>query len=326
MKTILPVASGKGGVGKSIFCINLSIMLALSKKKVILVDLDLGGSNLHTLLGIENTAPGIGNLIYQKGVGLKNLLIETEIAGLSFIPGNALFPGTSNLPFYKKQKILSNIKELEADYIIVDLGSGSSYNTVDFYLMATPGIIITNPEPTAILDAYYFLKTTLFRLFYRSFPTKSTERQCVIDYVKRNNEEPGKSFKTLIGLLARINPASGETAERQLKNFFARLVINSAQKKEDLQVGTRLREIISKNLGIKVEYIGFFAYDKAVAQSVIQRMPLAILYPHSAYTLAMASVVQRLIRSADSAITQLYEADEDLDELNKEATEKNFLS
>src|SRR5512135_3472386 len=127
MKTILPVASGKGGTGKSVFSFNLSIALSLCKKRVILVDLDLGGSNLHTLLGIENTAPGIGNLIYNKGISLKNLLIETEVEGLAFIPGNALFPGTSNLPFYKKQKILNGIKELQADYVIADLGSGSSY-------------------------------------------------------------------------------------------------------------------------------------------------------------------------------------------------------
>jgi flagellar biosynthesis protein FlhG len=322
MKTILPVASGKGGVGKSVFSINLSISLALCKKRVILIDLDLGGSNLHTLLGIENTAPGVGNLIYNKGIALKDLRIETEINGLSFIPGNALLPGAANLPFYKKQKILSGIKELDADYIIIDLGSGSNYNVVDFFLTATPGIVITNPEPTAVLDAYYFIKTTLFRLFYRSFPAKSEERECVINFIRNNNEKAEKSFAALIGLLTKINPASGEIAQRQIKSFYTRLVINSAQKQDDLKIGSRLREIISKNLGIKVEYIGFFTYDKSVPQSVIQRMPLVVLFPNSPYANSMKNVVQRVIQSSQSSEPQLYEADEDLEELSKEIDKK----
>ena len=63
MAYILPVAGGKGGVGKSIYSLNIAVTLAKNCKKVVLVDLDLGGSNLHTLLGLKNNQAGLGTYI-----------------------------------------------------------------------------------------------------------------------------------------------------------------------------------------------------------------------------------------------------------------------
>jgi len=62
-RKIIPVASGKGGVGKSVIAANMSLALAQSGKSTVAMDLDLGGSNLHTLLGIKNTQAGIGNFL-----------------------------------------------------------------------------------------------------------------------------------------------------------------------------------------------------------------------------------------------------------------------
>ena len=62
-RTIIPIASGKGGVGKSFITANLAIALAKLGKQVIVADLDFGGSNLHTCLGIHNTHPGIGDFL-----------------------------------------------------------------------------------------------------------------------------------------------------------------------------------------------------------------------------------------------------------------------
>lgn len=86
MAIILPVASGKGGVGKSIFAVNCAAALAGLGKTTVLIDLDLGASNLHTLLGIKNRHPGIGNLIYRTESNLEALLIETGIPRLFLYP------------------------------------------------------------------------------------------------------------------------------------------------------------------------------------------------------------------------------------------------
>ena len=132
MNTIIPIASGKGGVGKTIFTANLAITLAKMGKTVIVVDLDLGSSNLHTCLGIKNRHPGIGNFIFDKGTSLESLIVKTEIDRLYFIPGDSLIPGTANMQYFVKQKLIKGINNLVADYILLDLGAGSSFNIIDF--------------------------------------------------------------------------------------------------------------------------------------------------------------------------------------------------
>src|SRR6056297_1946700 len=112
MNTIIPIASGKGGVGKTIFTANLGVALAREGKTCLLVDLDLGSSNLHTCLGIKNSNPGIGNYIYKQEKSLESLIVQTETPRLFFIPGDSLLPGTANLPYFIKKKILKEFEHL----------------------------------------------------------------------------------------------------------------------------------------------------------------------------------------------------------------------
>ncbi|MCK5736715.1 MAG: P-loop NTPase, partial [Spirochaetaceae bacterium] len=62
-RKIIPIAGGKGGVGKSVIAVNLALSMSMFGKKTVLVDLDLGGSNLHTMLGLRNSNPGMGNFV-----------------------------------------------------------------------------------------------------------------------------------------------------------------------------------------------------------------------------------------------------------------------
>ena len=188
MAYIIPVAGGKGGVGKSIYSLNIAVTLAKQCKKVILVDLDLGGSNLHTLLGLKNNQAGLGTFIARQEEDFSNLLQATGIPGLQFIAGDCLFPGTANMDFFTKKKILTNLEKLNADYIILDLGAGSSYNVIDFFLTSYKGTLVVTPELTSILNAYSFLKSTVFRFLYRQFPAKSPERQVLQNSILKRME------------------------------------------------------------------------------------------------------------------------------------------
>ena len=83
--TIIPIASGKGGVGKSFLAANLAIALAKLGKQVIVADLDFGGSNLHTCLGLNNIYPGIGDFLRARYPKLKDLLVTTDDQNLKFL-------------------------------------------------------------------------------------------------------------------------------------------------------------------------------------------------------------------------------------------------
>lgn len=315
MTKILPVASGKGGVGKSIFVSNLGVCLAARGKTVILIDLDLGGSNLHTCLGIKNKHSGLGNFIYKKEESLEALLIETEIERLYLIPGDSLLPGTANLPFFMKQKIIRGLGKLIADYIILDLSAGSTFNIIDFFLLSFSGILITIPETTAVLNLYSFLKSSLYRLLHRSFPAKSQERRIIHDFSSNRIESSDISFANLIASLSSFNKESGALAEKQISAFLPRVVINMGQSNQDLSIGRNLRNISRKNLGCELEYIGFIPREEGVHRSIIQRQPFFTLEPGSRFSQSIDLIARKIMSAQQTQAPGLTMDNDDLAEL-----------
>ena len=315
MGIMIPIASGKGGVGKSVLAANLGIALAELGKTVVLVDLDLGGANLHTMLGLKNRHAGIGNLVYRTESKLEALVVETGIPKLFFIPGDALLPGTANLDYAMKRKIIRELSALPADYVLMDLGAGSSYNTIDFFLCAFSGLIVTVPEVTSVLNAYSFLKTALFRGLFRSFPPKGPERKMIVDFASRRIEGTDESFMTLERRLLEFFPVAAEAAIAQLGTIYPRVVLNMGRSSKDLAIGARLRDISSRNLGIKIEYVGFAPRDEAVPRSVLERRPVLVARPDSPFAATVRAIARRLADPAAALpgnAPRLYLDNEDL--------------
>ncbi len=322
MTTILPVASGKGGVGKTVCTANLGVALARAGKTVILVDLDLGGSNLHTCLGQRNNRAGIGNLILKQEQGLESLLTETAERRLYFIPGDSLLPGSANLSWFRKQKILSELPLLVADYVLLDLGAGTSYNTLDFFLISNNGLVVIAPETTSILNAYSFIKSALFRLLYRSFDSKSPERQLITEFGSARLEGSDAKLGTLIQRLGEHNPQSGELARRRQAEFVPRVILNMGRSNADLQIGARLRQIVQRNLEIDVHYVGFVPHEARVARSIIDRTPAFASDPASPFSQAVATVADRLQNAPVPPPAELFADNRDLDSLSRDALQQ----
>lgn len=312
MVTILPIASGKGGVGKTVLAANLGACLAGLGRTVVLADLDLGGANLHTCLGVKNRNPGIGALAWKQEKSLSNLLVETRVDRLWLIPGDNLLPGTANLEFFVKRRILRELSRLPADFVILDLGAGSSYNVVDFFLASSSGLLVIRPEATSVLNAYSFLKTTVFRMLFRSFPRAGEERRRIADFVARRVEGSGASFLELARELARDFPASAPPVLDQLARFFPRVVLNEGRGPKDAAMGLHLRDIVTRNLGIPIEYVGFLLRDESVPRSVAERTPLVLTRPESAYARGAAALAARIASRPGDVSPRLFEDDEDL--------------
>ncbi|MDR2371199.1 MAG: P-loop NTPase, partial [Treponema sp.] len=94
---IIPVASGKGGVGKSLVAANLAVAFAQAGQRVVLADLDLGASNLHLVLGHQSPKLGIGTFLNDVKSDFNDVIADTDVRGLRFIPGDTEIPGTANL-------------------------------------------------------------------------------------------------------------------------------------------------------------------------------------------------------------------------------------
>jgi flagellar biosynthesis protein FlhG len=318
MTTVIPVASGKGGVGKTILTANLGVLLARAGKAVVLVDLDLGASNLHTCLGVKNTHLGIGNYVYKQTETLESLLVETTFPRLFLIPGDSLLPGTANLPFFKKQKIVRELSNLVADFVLLDLGAGSNYNTVDFFLTSLTGLIVVTPETTSILNAYSFIKTALFRMLHRSFAPRSRERNVIDEFSAGRLEGSDTTIQRLVTLLGEVSEDARRIAQTKLDAFLPRIVVNMGRHQGDLELGAKLRRIVRRNLGIDIEYIGFIAHDDNIGLSVAKRHPYVDSARESPFARSLGATAARLIHTPVPGTPQLFEDDEDLAEIAEE--------
>ena len=153
---IITVSSGKGGVGKTNFAVNMGIAFAQLGKKVIVMDADLGLANVNVCLGIIPKF-NLFQLI-KKQKTMKEIILDTNY-GIQIVAGASGFSKIANLTEDERSSFMKEIDVLSyADILIIDTGAGVSQNVLSFIIAADEAIIITTPEPTAITDAYGIIK------------------------------------------------------------------------------------------------------------------------------------------------------------------------
>ena len=154
---ILSISSGKGGVGKTLSVVNIALSAAISGKKVLILDGDLGMSNVDVVLGLH----GRYNL---KDVfdGYKSLeeIILTGPCGIKIIPSGSGISSLSSMTAVQKQILLEQFEKIQEglDLIIIDTGAGVGPNVTHFNSFSEFRFLITTPEPHSITDAYATIK------------------------------------------------------------------------------------------------------------------------------------------------------------------------
>src|SRR5688572_29976052 len=101
-RQIWSVGGGKGGIGKSLLTASLGWQLAQLGKRVVMVDADLGGANLHTCLGIPNPERTLGEFIRRQVPSIEDVLVETGIPNLRLISGASDFLSAANINYAQK--------------------------------------------------------------------------------------------------------------------------------------------------------------------------------------------------------------------------------
>jgi flagellar biosynthesis protein FlhG len=157
---IVAVTSGKGGVGKTNVVANLSVCLSELGKKVVVLDADFGLANLDVLLGLTPRYH-LGHVLYGNKT-LSEIMVQGP-HGMRIIPASSGLQRMSELTLAQRNHLVESFTslDLDTDYFFIDTAAGISRNVIHFLLSAQEVIVVSAPEPTAIVDAYAVIKIIL---------------------------------------------------------------------------------------------------------------------------------------------------------------------
>jgi flagellar biosynthesis protein FlhG len=293
---IVPIGSGKGGVGKSLLAANLSIALAEAGRKVVLVDLDLGASNAHTMLGLRGVSRGIGTFLSASRASFEDIVVPTEYEGLSFVPGDAEMPGTANLKPAQKKRLVRCLEALPYDVMVLDLGPGAGSTALDFFLLAAGGIVVTTPVLTSLLNAYLFLKNVVFRALYATVPAPS-RGFAVLEGLRKDRESglQRASVPRILSEIAREDPESHALAAQALARLRPRLVLNMVEDPAEAEKGEKLRASVREFLGIECTHLGVMFRDELQSVALGSRLPILRYKPGCVLSRAVYRIAEKIL-------------------------------
>ncbi len=293
-KAIIPVAGGKGGVGKTFLAANLAMAMANRGYTTLVVDLDLGGSNLHSFLNLPNRYPGVGDFLKARSAELVDLIVPTQVPNLHFIAGDGLTPFMANIAYAQKVKLISSIKQLPAEYIFLDLGAGTSFNTLDFFRISTHGLVVVTPDYPSIMSMMAFLKHLMLRIFERAFAKHHQIRTLLHNYYKQSMTAVQTNLGLLKSEMAAIDPAAGQRVTEFCRKYRPRIVFNMGEHPDEITIAEQIDNSLELNLDLKVDYFGFVFHDAAVRQSVKERVAFLPNFQESAAAESIVRVAQRI--------------------------------
>lgn len=294
MSQIIPVASGKGGVGKSLLSANLAIALGQQGKKVVLVDLDLGASNLHLVIGQKPGAASLGSWFTEKS-DFKDIIQQTDYQNVSFIAGDSQIPDLTSLKHVQKVRLIRNLKNIDTDYIILDLGAGTHQFILDMFLLSPQGIVVSAPAVTATLNGYLFLKNATFRLLYTTFK-RDTPGRAYLDNLKKDSATMQKLYiPNLIQFLANCDPANTQIFISRMQQFRPRLVMNMIEDPKDADRAQRIKSSCNQYLGLEIEYLGLMYRDMLQDKALASQLPVVVYKPQSVLGQAIYRIADKII-------------------------------
>jgi flagellar biosynthesis protein FlhG len=323
---ILPIASGKGGVGKTLVSSNLALRLAANGFNTVAVDLDLGGSNLHSYLGLKNTNMGIGNMLSDTKLKFEELIVDTPYENLRFIPGDVLVSGASNIQPAHRREIVGAIEKIRADYVVVDLGSGANFNVVDFFLLSNSGFVVTAPQAPAVVNAYGLLKNMTFRALQQTFTGNTKISSYLTRVLKEKRPGTSISVRDIVKDIEEKDSRAGKKARQTLDTLQPKIIVNMARTTEDLAIIENLRDLAQKNLQVNLECLGLIAFDARVSESVSNLEPFTEAHPESVVSRQIERIAQKVLQSEKFPYMPLdLEAYKDTYELTQIEAENDFM-
>jgi len=261
---IWSVGGGKGGTGKSLIANGLALGLAERGARVVLVDADFGGPNQHTYCGIRKPSRSLAQF-FEERLALEDLVLETAVPGLLLVPGNLNSPSADGITWAQKQKLFRHLRALRADHVVLDLGAGCQFDTLDSFLLGSTRIGVIAPDALAIENYYLFLKNLKFRQLgnvLAAVGLKDRAREIWRHRAEHRIANP----REFVQHLGALSPDFALRLAQEQDKLFLHVVLNQVREYRQVELGLAVKSSTDKYFQIKGAFAGYIRYDKDLWQ------------------------------------------------------------
>lgn len=298
---ILPITSSKAGVGKSFFAVNLSAALASTGHKTIVIDLDLKSSNLNRYIGYIHRYPGIGSYFTHKKK-LSHYLIDTNINNLQFISGEGICTSATNLHYIQKLKLIHEINDLRAEFVILNLDTGNSNNSLDFFDSSKYGFIITTFDYDTRVNTMSFFSAFMLRFIKKQLDKNNDLYKNFSEIFRFEKDNTKVSFHHILKLIQLQDRYLADKIEQEYFLYHPRIVFNKGKNIDELLEINKIDQEIRKMYGLKPDYLGYIYYDEDVIKSGSSNQLYYTTYPHGISQKIITQIAKQIILHRNNPI------------------------
>lgn len=298
---MIAVGGAKGGIGKSLFAANLAVVLCQQGYRVVSMDLDLGGANLSLYMGekfvLDRT---INDFLHKRFNSLEEIMCKCK-HGPMLIGGDSSELGMANIAHTQKLKLIRNIQNLDTDFVILDLGGDTSYNMLDFFLMADYGFVMTTKDSASYIGAYQFLKTALYRKLNRltgpEAGSSHIKSSTLANLLKKATTAKNNGIQSIVDLctyIDEINPLFTPLVLRPILLFNPFLIVNKVTKvHQATQSGMAIGALCEKALAINLPLAGHISRNDEIEDNLRNFEPVTANTPKGKMATEINAIIQK---------------------------------
>lgn len=288
---------GKGGTGKSALASSVGFQLSRLGKRVVLVDADFGGANLHTCLGIPPVGRTLIDFLRDGAAVVDEYAVSTPYPNLRLI-GGRVDEGAGSLPSGWPQRLSTALRALPVDVVVVDLGAGTGAETVEAMNLADLKVLVAVPEPSSTENLASLLRTLcLQRLAQRSSSNDIRRRLAAV--LSGQSASRIRKLDDVFQEIASVDPALVGAARAVVGEMALTLVTNQVRDEADRKFGAQTAAVIRRHFGVPVGYAGFVHHDDAVWRTLRRGKMFMVDASRSRAAEDIRRLTRNLLRKAD---------------------------